>query len=119
MFKKSHLILIGLIFLLVLTACERSATSASVDEATATLPFPTPGENGGTQDPIGTLLAWGYATQTQMAAEAEGLDDARKRLLLDLLGKMQIDREGGGFMCWWPCSQSGKATPSISCRSRR
>ena len=75
MFKKSHLILIGLIFLLVLTACERSATSASVDEATATLPFPTPGENGATQDPIGTLLAWGYATQTQMAAEAEGLVD--------------------------------------------
>ena len=39
-----------------------------------------------------------------VAAEAEGLDDARKRLLLDLLGKMQIDREDGGFMCWWPCS---------------
>jgi LysM repeat protein len=75
MFKKSHVILIALIVLLGLTACERSATSATVDEATATLPFPTPGEDSATQDPIGTLLAWGYATQTQMAVEAEGLVD--------------------------------------------
>lgn len=75
MFKKSHVILIGLMVLLVLSACERSATSSTVDDATATMPFPTPGEDSATQDPIGTLLAWGYATQTQMAAEAEGIVD--------------------------------------------